>query len=64
VYLCICNAIRTSEFRACARACPGDAEAVYRRMGKSPQCGQCLCDAAAELAEIREDQCQPVPAAA
>jgi bacterioferritin-associated ferredoxin len=64
VYLCICNAIKTAEFRACARACPGDAEAVYQRLGKKPQCGQCLDDAAELLEEVRQDQQRPVPFAA
>ena len=54
VYVCICNAIRETTLRTAARACPGDADAVYEALGKRPQCGQCLDDAAAILIEERE----------
>jgi bacterioferritin-associated ferredoxin len=64
VYLCICNAIKTADFRACARACPGGAQDVYARMGKKVQCGQCLDEAEDTLAEVRADQQLPVPFAA
>jgi len=64
LYLCICNAIKTAEFRACARVCPGNAEAVYARMGKAPQCGQCLDEAEEVLEEVRRDQRLPVASAA
>ena len=33
---------------------PGDADAVYAALGKTPQCGQCLDDAAMILIEERE----------
>ena len=53
MYVCVCNAIRESEFRAAARRCPGDAEAVYAALGKVPQCRQCLEDADMILVEER-----------
>ena len=40
--VCICNAIRESDVRACARDgahCPASA---YARLGRKPKCGQCL----------------------
>ncbi|GGZ04113.1 bacterioferritin-associated ferredoxin [Novosphingobium colocasiae] len=45
MYVCICNAIRESDLRAAARCSRGNAEAVYARMGRAPQCRQCLDDA-------------------
>lgn len=47
MYVCVCNAIRETELREAARACPADAdaEAVYASLGKTPQCRQCLEDA-------------------
>ncbi|MBS0482361.1 MAG: (2Fe-2S)-binding protein [Proteobacteria bacterium] len=54
MYVCICNAIRECELRAAARQHPGDADAVYAALGKTPQCGQCLDDAAHILIEERE----------
>jgi len=45
MYVCVCNAIRESEFREAARHVPGGAEAVYAALGKLPQCAQCLADA-------------------
>ena len=54
MFVCICNSIRESELRTVARRCPGDADAVYAALGKQPQCGQCLDDAAEILIEERE----------
>src|SRR5690606_39668752 len=45
MYVCVCNAIRETELRDAARALPGDAEAVYEQLGKSPQCCQGLEEA-------------------
>lgn len=53
MYICICNAIRESELREAARLVPGDADAVYASLGKTPQCGQCLDEAAEILIEER-----------
>jgi bacterioferritin-associated ferredoxin len=53
MYICICNAIRETDLRAAARSCNGDADAVYQKLGKVPQCGQCLDDAAEILIEER-----------
>lgn len=53
MYVCICNAIRESDFRRMGRRTCGDAEAVYAELGKRPQCGQCLEDAELVLAEER-----------
>ena len=54
MYVCICNAIRECELREAARKVSGDADAVYAALGKTPQCGQCLDDAAMILIEERE----------
>jgi bacterioferritin-associated ferredoxin len=53
MYVCICNAIRESELREAAHRVPGDADAVYEALGKRPQCGQCLDEAAVILIEER-----------
>lgn len=57
MYICICNAIRESDLREAARSHPGDADAVYAALGKTPQCGQCLDDAALILIEERQRAC-------
>jgi bacterioferritin-associated ferredoxin len=62
MYVCVCNAIRESEFRRMAHRCPGDAEAVYSALGKRPNCGQCLDEAEGILFEERE--LSRIPAAA
>lgn len=59
MYVCICNAIRESDLREAARRCEGDAEAVYVSLGRPPQCGQCLEDAAEILLDARAKL--PVP---
>jgi bacterioferritin-associated ferredoxin len=53
MYVCICNAIRECELRKAARGCEGDAEKVYAKLGKRPNCGQCLSDADAILQSER-----------
>ncbi len=45
MYICVCNAIRECELRKVARDCGGDAEQAYAKLGKTPNCGQCLNDA-------------------
>ena len=54
MYVCICNAIKESQLREAARRHEGDADMVYAMLGKRPQCGQCLDEAAAILVEERD----------
>jgi len=54
MYVCVCNAIRECDFRRAARCVPGDAEAVYAALGKTPQCRQCLDEAGEMLLEERQ----------
>jgi len=60
MFVCICNAIRESEIRHAARECSGDAEEVYRHLGKVPQCGMCLGEADAILADARDPAKHPL----
>lgn len=53
MYICVCNAIREHDLRSAARACPGGVDAVYECLGKTPQCGQCLDEAAEILIDER-----------
>ena len=53
MYICICNAIRESDLRTAARCHRGGAEALYRLLGKDPQCRQCLEEAEDIVAETR-----------
>lgn len=63
MYICICNAIRECELRACARRIQGDARACYTAMGKPPQCGQCLDDADEIIRDEHEAAFKPAIAA-
>ncbi|MEM9086942.1 MAG: (2Fe-2S)-binding protein [Pseudomonadota bacterium] len=45
MYICICNAIRETDLRSAALDHAGDAEATYAKLGKRPNCGQCLVKA-------------------
>ena len=54
MFICVCNAIRECELRSAARCHAGDPDAVYEKLGKRPQCGQCLDEAAQILIEERE----------
>jgi len=62
MYTCICNAIRETDLRRAARSCSGDAEAVYAKLGKTPNCGQCLSEADKIVFEERLAACEPVAA--
>lgn len=53
MYVCICNAIRETTLREAARKCTGGVDAVYEALGKAPQCGQCLDEAAEILIDER-----------
>jgi bacterioferritin-associated ferredoxin len=53
MYVCVCNAIRESEFRQAARQVEGDVEAVYASLGWEPQCRTCLEEAEELLFEER-----------
>lgn len=53
MYICICNAIKEADLRAAAVGCDGDAETTYAKLGKAPNCGQCLVKAAKILTEER-----------
>ncbi len=62
MYVCICNAIRETELRRVAPHTSGNAEAAYAAMGKTPNCGQCLCEADQILFEERELSRSPIAA--
>ena len=53
MYICICNAIRESDFRRAARVTGGNVEAIYAMLGVEPQCRSCLCEAEDILHEER-----------
>lgn len=61
MYVCICNAIRECELRKAARASRGDAEALYAKLGRPPQCRQCIDDADDIIADERLSAHLPVP---
>ena len=54
MYVCICNAIREQDLRAAARCCRDGAEGLYARLGRTPQCRQCLDDATEIVAHERQ----------
>ncbi len=57
MFICVCNAIRECELRRAAQGSGADVEAVYARLGKRPQCRQCLDDAEAIVFEERALAC-------
>jgi bacterioferritin-associated ferredoxin len=59
MYICICNAIREKDLRAAARCCRDGAEELYARLGRTPQCRQCLDEADDIVAEERALACCP-----
>ena len=59
MYVCVCNAIRESEFRRAARQVEGDVEAVYASLGWEPQCRTCLDEAEELLLDERRMDRRP-----
>ena len=52
--VCVCNAIREDDIRACAQRGAPCAETAYKSLGFEPQCGTCLCHAQEIIDEERE----------
>ncbi|WP_442866723.1 (2Fe-2S)-binding protein [Aurantiacibacter sp. MUD61] len=63
MYTCICNAIRECDLRKAARQHNGNAESVYAKLGKKPNCGNCLEEAEDVIREEREALIDPAIAA-
>ncbi|APE27143.1 (2Fe-2S)-binding protein [Aurantiacibacter gangjinensis] len=63
MYTCICNAIKECELRKAARQHRGGAESVYAKLGKRPNCGQCLEEANEVIEEERAALLPPMVAA-
>ena len=53
MYVCICNALREKDLRAAARCCRDGAEDLYAKLGRTPQCRQCLDEATEIVADER-----------
>ena len=53
MFVCVCNAIREKDLRAAARCCRDGAEDLYARLGRTPQCRQCLDEATDIVADER-----------
>jgi bacterioferritin-associated ferredoxin len=64
MYVCLCNAITDRDFRAHAEREGSTVSAVYRSLGKKPQCGKCAPFVRQLLRQVVElPQLQPAPAA-
>ena len=63
MYVCLCNAITDRDFRAHAEREGSTVSAVYRSLGKKPQCGKCVPFVRQLLRQVVElPQRQPAPA--
>jgi bacterioferritin-associated ferredoxin len=52
--VCVCNAIRESDVRSCARGGCTTPHEAFRALGRRPKCGQCTSVARAIIASERE----------
>lgn len=59
--VCLCNALRCTQFKDAARSGASDVASAFKACGAKPRCGRCLEEAAATMAKAVAD---PVPAAA
>jgi len=46
MYVCICNALKCSQFREAAQSGAQDVTSAFKACGARPRCGRCLEDAA------------------
>ena len=53
MYICICNAIKETELREAARCHAGNAEDLYRKLGREPMCYQCIDEAESVVEDAR-----------
>jgi bacterioferritin-associated ferredoxin len=64
MYVCLCNAITDRDFRTHAEREGSTVSAVYRSLGKKPQCGKCAPFVRQLLRQVVElPQHRPAPAA-
>ena len=64
MYVCLCNAITDRDFRTQIECDGSTVSAVYRGLGKKPQCGKCVPFVRQLLRQVVElPQQQRAPAA-
>jgi bacterioferritin-associated ferredoxin len=43
MYVCLCHGFTEKQVEQAAAQGPGTVSEIYRRLGETPQCGQCVC---------------------
>lgn len=49
MYVCICNALKCSQFKDAARSGANDVPSAFKTCGARPRCGQCFAEAAKQM---------------
>ena len=62
MYVCICNALKCSQFREAARGGAQDVTSAFKACGAKPRCGRCF-EEAASLIEQSLPQLDAAPQA-
>lgn len=53
MYVCLCNALKCTQFKAAAKAGAGDVPSAFKACGAKPQCGRCFEEAARVMTSVR-----------
>ena len=43
MYVCLCHGFTEKQVQSAAEQGPCSVSEIYRRLGETPQCGQCVC---------------------
>lgn len=61
MYVCICNALKCSQFKDAARSGARDVPSAFKACGARPQCGRCFEEAARMISISGADTVQLDP---
>ena len=53
MYVCLCNALKCTQFKAAAKNGAGDVPSAFKACGAKPRCGRCFEEAARVMGHDR-----------
>lgn len=53
MYVCLCNALKCTQFKAAAKDGAGDVPSAFKACGAKPQCGRCFEEAERVMSTVR-----------
>ncbi len=57
MYVCLCHGFTEKQVQQAAAQGPCSISEIYRRLGETPQCGQCVCTVVGLVRSDATDEC-------